>query len=298
VSFYEERPAGGEHLSEVLAEATAIIDAYSVIGSANTRLLTSSEYDQDNIVGQSGEFSMHYQPIVDLTTTEVVGFEALMRWRHPERGWVSPNVFIPLAEQSDFIFKLSSFAFRQAAAAASTWERPGAQSSLPYVTVNLSARQFHDRELMPTIEAAILSSDLSIERLVIEITESTMLLDVTDTVSVLDRLNRLGVGVALGQVGSRHSSLSYLSFLQPRIIKVDQSVVDVPRLSIANESLIDQIVSLGRELNTAVLAEHMETREQVAQFHHLGCALGQGFLFSPAVPVGVASALVGRVMGG
>jgi EAL domain-containing protein (putative c-di-GMP-specific phosphodiesterase class I) len=102
---------------------------------------------------------MHYQPVVSLTTTEVVGFEALMRWQHPTRGWIPPVVFIPLAEQSDLILELGAFALREAAAAASLWEPTGGQDDWPYVTVNLSAHQFHDPHLVAMIEEALLAND-------------------------------------------------------------------------------------------------------------------------------------------
>ena len=134
---------------------------------------------------------MHYQPIVDLTTSEVVGFEALMRWQHPKWGQVPPDVFIPLAEQSDLIFELGSFALHEAARQAMSWERTGAQASQPYVTVNLSARQFHDPELLSMIEEALTTSGLAPERLVLEITESVALVDVVETERVIERLDHL-----------------------------------------------------------------------------------------------------------
>ncbi|MFZ2058737.1 MAG: PAS domain S-box protein [Acidimicrobiales bacterium] len=140
---------------------------------------------------QSGELSMHYQPIVDLTTKEVVGFEALMRWQHPERGLVPPDVFIPLAEQSALIFRLGAFALGQAIAEAASWEPIGAQAGPPYVTVNLSARQFHDPDLVSTIKGLLTASGLAPERLMLEITESVALTDVAGTMSVIKHLDRL-----------------------------------------------------------------------------------------------------------
>jgi diguanylate cyclase (GGDEF)-like protein len=246
---------------------------------------------------QAGELSMHYQPIVDLTTTEVVGFEALMRWQHPVRGWVPPDVFIPLAEQSDLIVDLGSFALREAMAAASSWEPTGAHVRAPYVTVNLSAHQFHDPDLRSMIEEALRTSGLAPERLVIEITESVTLLDVAETLSVMEHLNHLGIGIALDDFGTGYSSLSYLVLLHPRVIKIDRSFVSPVRESVRNDTLLETIVSLGSKLDITMLAEGIETHAQLERLRNLGCELGQGYLFSPAVPAGGVAAVLGPVLG-
>jgi diguanylate cyclase (GGDEF)-like protein/PAS domain S-box-containing protein len=246
---------------------------------------------------QAGDLSMHYQPIVDLTTTTVVGFEALMRWQHPERGWVPPNVFIPLAEQSDLIVELGSFALHEAMAAASSWEPTGAHVGAPYVTVNLSAHQFHDPGLISMVEDVLRTSGLASERLIIEITESVTLLDVAETMSVMEHLSRLGIGIALDDFGTGYSSLSYLALLHPKIIKIDRSFVSPAQESIRNDTLLEAIVSLGRNLNTTVLAEGIETQQQLEHLCELGCQLGQGYLFSPAVPANEVAAMLGRVPG-
>ena len=244
-----------------------------------------------------GDLMMYYQPIVDLVTTEVVGFEALMRWQHPERGFVPPSVFIPLAEQSDLILELGSFAMREAVGAASSWERKGARTSRPYVTVNFSAHQFHDPGLVSMIEEALFESGLEPERLVIENTESVTLRNVTETLRVMERLKRLGVSLALDDFGTGFSSLSYLTLLQPKIIKIDQSFVNAPRESAHDDTLLETIVSLGNRLNMTVLAEGIETPTQLLRLCQIGCELGQGYLFSPAVPADQASSMVGRVLG-
>jgi diguanylate cyclase (GGDEF)-like protein/PAS domain S-box-containing protein len=234
----------------------------------------------------AGTLSMHYQPIVNLATTEVVGFEALMRWKHAERGWVPPDVFIPLAEQSDLILELGAFALNEAVTAASSWIQTGAQNIRPYVSVNLSAHQFQDPGLASKIEGALTMSGLPPRCLVIEITESVTLLDVAETSSVVERLNRLGVDFALDDFGTGYSSLSYLAALSPRIIKVDQSFVNPSLESERNDTLLEAIISLGNKLDGTMLAEGIETVEQLERLRQLDCELGQGFLFSPAVPVG------------
>jgi diguanylate cyclase (GGDEF)-like protein/PAS domain S-box-containing protein len=244
---------------------------------------------------KTGEVSMHYQPIVDLTTTEIVGFEALMRWQHPERGWVPPDVFIPLAEQSDLIIELGSFALREAVRAASSWERIGGQASWPYVTVNLSARQFHDPGLISMTEDILRTGGLAPERLIFEITESLAVLNVPDALSVIEEFHRLGIGIALDDFGTGFSSLSYLVLLNPRIIKIDRYFVSPPNESVQNEMLLESIVSLGNKLHMTMLAEGIETKAQLEQLRHFNCELGQGYLFSPAVPASEVAAMLGRV---
>jgi diguanylate cyclase (GGDEF)-like protein/PAS domain S-box-containing protein len=245
-----------------------------------------------------GDLVMHYQPIADLATSEVVGFEALMRWNHAERGWVPPNDFIPLAEQSDLILELGSFALRESILAASSWAAKDSSSRRPYVTVNLSARQFLDPGLVPTIKSLLLESALPADYLILEITESVALIDIDETMVVLEHLGKLGVGMALDDFGTGFSSLSYLARLNPRIIKIDQSFVrpvdECPR----NDTLLGTIISLGQKLDMTMLAEGIETEPQSTRLRRLGCELGQGFLFSPAVPNDQIEAMVAQVFAG
>jgi diguanylate cyclase (GGDEF)-like protein/PAS domain S-box-containing protein len=242
----------------------------------------------------SGGLEMHYQPIIDLATSEVVGFEALMRWPHPERGWVPPDVFIPIAEQSDLILELGAFAMHEAVTAASAWELQGRGTTLPYVTVNLSAHQFHDRDLIPMIERELKLSGLDPERLILEVTETVALLDISETMNVMDHLNRLHIGIALDDFGTGYSSLSYLAALRPRIIKIDQSFVRPKHDLTRSNTLLEAIVTLGNKLDMIVLAEGIETPDQLQHLNDLHCDLGQGFLWSPAVPNGEAVTMLGE----
>jgi diguanylate cyclase (GGDEF)-like protein/PAS domain S-box-containing protein len=231
----------------------------------------------------SGDLKMHYQPIIDLATTEIVGFEALMRWHHPVRGWVPPNIFIPAAEQSDLILDLGYFALAEAAAAASSWKKLGDEERDLYVSVNLSARQFHDPGLVSIIETVLAQNQLTREQLVIEITESVTLLNVSETLNVMEQLSRLGIYFALDDFGTGFSSLSYLDLLQPKIIKIDQSFVSPSFENPRNDALLEAIISLGQKLNMTMLAEGVETTAQLERLRSFGCELGQGFLWSAAV---------------
>jgi diguanylate cyclase (GGDEF)-like protein/PAS domain S-box-containing protein len=237
------------------------------------------------------ELSMRYQPIVDLSTKEVVGFEALMRWDHPERGAIGPEVFIPLAEQSDMIFKLGAFALHEAITQASSWS-PNESDELPYVSVNLAAQQLGDPELMAMIDDALSESGLAPERLVLEITETSALFDIAETLLVLKGLKAKGIDVALDDFGTGYSSLSYLLQLDPKVIKIDRSFISPTNDSAENELLLEAIISLGQKLHVTLLAEGIENQWQLNKLLRLGCRFGQGYLFSRAVPAGDVDGLL------
>lgn len=232
----------------------------------------------------TGELTMHYQPIVDLETVEVVGFEALMRWLHPERGLIVPSVFIPLAEQSDLILELGQFALEHAIDVASSWERDGASINHAFVSVNLSAHQFQDPTLVARIDGLLSTTGVAPARLVLEITESVALDNIVETKSVVERLRGVGVGLALDDFGTGYTSLAYLAELSPKIIKIDRSFIVQASRDSRSEVMLEAIITLGNNLNSTMLAEGIETRDQLELLRRLGCTLGQGYLFSHAVP--------------
>lgn len=240
------------------------------------------------------ELSMHYQPIIELKTMEIVGFEALMRWHHPERGWVPPDVFIPLAEKSDLIFDLGRFALREALSTAATWNYPSTRSRGPFVAVNLSARQFHDPDILELINSLFVEQGYERGLLVIEVTEHTALLDTADTMDVIARLASFGVDLALDDFGTGYSSLSHLTMLRPAYIKVDRSFISPITTSDQNDTLLEAIVSLGHKLTITVLAEGVETQAQLQKLRQLGCEFAQGYLLSPALPAGELDGLFSR----
>ena len=239
----------------------------------------------------SDELSMHYQPIVELASGAVVGFEALMRWQQRTRGPISPDVFIPLAERSGLIAELGKFALREAGLAAASWQQTVGDGAAPYVAVNLSAHQFHDPALLASIDDMLSTAPLAPSRVVVEITESAALVDVVRAARTIEELRRLGVSIALDDFGTGYSSLSYLAKLRPDIIKIDKSFVSSRAESARAASLLSAMVSLGRDLDMIVVAEGIETPEQLAYLRELGCDLGQGYLFSRPVPAVDVAAL-------
>ena len=239
-----------------------------------------------------GELELYYQPIVHLPDTAVVGFEGLIRWRHAERGWVPPSEFIPLAERSDIILDIGTLAIESAVAAVSAWTAQHPDDPAPFVCVNLSAKQFHSASLVPLVENVLRRHRLPASQLILEITEGVAISNFGETMNTLNRLERIGVGIALDDFGTGFSSLSYLAKINPRIIKVDKSFVQLASASARDATLLEAIVTLGRNLNVTMLAEGVETGEQFSRLVGLGCTLAQGFLFSPAVKEVHASAMV------
>jgi EAL domain-containing protein (putative c-di-GMP-specific phosphodiesterase class I) len=193
-------------------------------------------------------------------------------------------VFIPIAERINLILKLDSFAINQSCAVAATWEAATPGLNPPYVAVNLSARHFHDPTLLPMIELALASSGLPSERLVLEITEGVALRDIESAIVVIAHLKHLGIALALDDFGTGYSSLSYLAKLEPDTIKIDRSFVSPVPKSNSARRLLEAIVSLCNVLDLTTLAEGIETSAQLKELLQLGCNLGQGFLFSRAVP--------------
>ncbi len=294
--------SSSEHSSELIQNADVALYEAKHVGKGRFMVFTPRMHQE--VIGrftlvqelrlalQTGQLAMHYQPLMDLATTTIVGFEALMRWHHPQRGWVPPNAFIPLAEQSDLILELGAFALRTAVAAAGTWMPPHAGARAPCVTVNLSARQFQDPDLARKVEDVLRSSGLAPELLIIEITESVTLFDTVETLKTVERLAELGVAIALDDFGTGYSSLSYLVRLRPRLIKIDQYFVSSPSDSSYNDALLGAIISLGDRLDMTMLAEGIESPEQFHRLRALHCTLGQGYLFSPAVPAEQVKALL------
>ncbi len=234
------------------------------------------------------EFEMHYQPIVDLRSGHVSGVEALVRWRHAERGLVLPTEFIPIAEETGLIVPLGRWVVHAACQQLADWTAAGRLSSPLLkrlsVWVNVSARQLQETDFVETVADALRSSGIQPDRVTLEITESALMADVEHCAATLHRLRALGVRLAIDDFGTGYSSLSYLERLPVEVLKIDRSFIaaighgrDVP-------VLVRSIVKLGQTLHMEVLAEGIETAEQLARLRAIDCRLGQGFYFSAALP--------------
>ncbi len=224
-----------------------------------------------------GEFELHYQPLVGLAEYDIVGFEALVRWRHPVRGLVAPNEFIGAAEESGLIVPFGAWALSAACSEAARWPSPYR------VAVNLSARQFLSDDLPDTVTAALTASGLAPARLELEITESLLLQDAEETLVILHRLRAQGVTICMDDFGTGYSSLSYFLKFPFGRMKIDRSFVAIA-LEPQGAAIIRAAVDLCRSFGIPVVAEGIETAEQLQQVISLGCSEGQGFLFARPVP--------------
>jgi len=231
----------------------------------------------------NGEFVLYFQPEVVLPSRTIVGAEALVRWQHPQRGLLPPDSFIPLAEDTRLIIPMGEWILREACTQAARF--PSGAEGAWFVAVNLSARQFRRGSLVKTVEAALEASGLPANRLELEITESVAMGDIQEAIETLQRLRDMGVRVVLDDFGTGHSSLAYLKSLPLDAIKIDRTFVGAIPGSSADASLVMAILEMARGLSLRVIAEGVETEEQLAFLVANGCRQAQGYLFGRPVPV-------------
>jgi diguanylate cyclase (GGDEF)-like protein/PAS domain S-box-containing protein len=226
----------------------------------------------------AGEFELHYQPVVHLETNAISGLEALVRWRHPEKGLILPGTFIPLAEEIGFIVPLGEWVIRQACATAARWP------SHLRMSVNLSPVQFKNPGLVQVVVGALATSGLSADRLELEITESALLEDSDATLATLYRLRELGVRIAMDDFGTGYSSLAYLQSFPFDRIKIDRSFIKDITDGLGSLNIVRAMAALAKGLGMETTAEGVETSEQLDQVRSEGCTEMQGFLFSRPRP--------------
>jgi EAL domain-containing protein (putative c-di-GMP-specific phosphodiesterase class I) len=224
------------------------------------------------------EFEVYYQPIHDLEADRIVCFEALVRWNHPLRGMTPPANFIPLAEETGLIVQIGDWVLRTACMDAATWSQDVS------VAVNLSPAQFKNRNLVPSIIAALSASGLPANRLELEITESVLLQDSEATLAVLYKLREFGVRISMDDFGTGYSSLSYLRSFPFDKIKIDQSFVHELASRGDSMAIVRAVTGLGKSLGIATTAEGVETNEQLTLLRAEGCNQVQGYLFNPPRP--------------
>ncbi len=239
----------------------------------------------------NGELFLHYQPQIDLRHGGLFGFEALLRWRHPELGMVSPATFIPLAESSGLIIPIGEWVLREACRQASIWTK----SSHPVmIAVNLSALQFQRGNLVDSVASALADSGLPANLLELELTESMLLRDLDVVEDTLQALKRMGVKLSIDDFGTGYSSLTYLKRLAVDRLKIDHSFVSDVLTNAESAAIIRAIVQLAEALQLDVIAEGAESAEQVHRLSLYGCMRLQGYHFSRPVPAEAASLLLSR----
>jgi diguanylate cyclase (GGDEF)-like protein len=236
------------------------------------------------------EFTLHYQPQVKTSGEVIVGAEALLRWQHPDRGWISPAEFVPVAEDTGQIQTIGTWALDRVLAQINTWRAMGLRT--PHISVNVSAHQLKDQAFAHTVEELLAAHALPPECLELEFTESAIVQE--ETLSTVCAIARLGVTLAVDDFGTGYSSLNYLKRFPIDTLKIDQSFVRDLESDPNDAALIRAIIAMARSLQLRVIAEGVETEPQRLLLSKYGCLEYQGFLFSPPVP---AEAFTARLQG-
>lgn len=250
---------------------------------------TTMENDLRQALAQ-GQLELHYQPQHDLHG-RVVGAEALIRWNHPQRGWIMPGQFIELAEQTGQILPIGQWVLRQACAQLGRWSEQTECQHLR-MAVNISQLQFRQTDFVAQVLDAIDAQRIDPRRLELELTESMLAEDMPDIIAKMSAIRRRGVTFSLDDFGTGYSSLAYLKRMPLNQLKIDQSFVRDVLTDPSDASIVRTVISLGHELGLTVIAEGVETEDQRQFLLDSGCKLFQGYLFSPAMPIGAFNAYV------
>ena len=240
------------------------------------------------------QFCLFYQPIVNLSTSKIEGFEALLRWHHPVKGLIGPQLLIPVAEETGLILTLGEMIFELAFEQLLTWQEQGQDLSDFKLSINLSGKQLMAPDLIPTINRLLSQAKIDPRLIKLEITESVLLEEDYDAINVLKHLRNCGFEISLDDFGTGYSSLSYLQRLPIDTLKIDRSFIDKLQHDKRNKNLaiVQSIITLSHAIGLNVIAEGVETREQLAKLRSLGCESIQGYLFSPPVDVQAATNLL------
>ncbi|HNP29380.1 MAG: EAL domain-containing protein [Nitrospira sp.] len=228
------------------------------------------------------EFLLHYQPQINLRTKQVIGMEALLRWHHPYQGLIGPNHFIPQAEENGMIIPIGEWVLRTASKQAKYWEKQGFPNA--QVAVNLSARQIHHGNLPSLIQDILIQSHLDPENLKLELTETFLIHETEETIQTLRELKAMGIHLYIDDFGAGYASLRYLKSFPIDGIKLDQSLIQNLPHSTHEAAIVDAVISLGKKLGLEVIAEGVETGEQMAFLESHGCDVIQGYWIAPPLP--------------
>jgi diguanylate cyclase (GGDEF)-like protein len=290
-----ERATGPEGAEELLRNADVAMYIAKEAGKGRYQIFESEMHDTAlrrlemkadlQRAVDNAEFVLHYQPVIKLATDEIEGLEALVRWRHPVRGLVQPLDFIPLAEETGLIVPIGAWVLREACSQARELHDRHPGRSPVHVAVNLSARQLQRHEIVDEIAVTLSETGLEPNHLVLEITESIMMQDMSLSIQRLTELKELGVQLAVDDFGTGYSSLNYIRRFPVDILKVDKSFVDGVNEVGEESALTAAIIELAGILKLRPVAEGIERADQLAKLLELGCELGQGYYFSKPVPI-------------
>ncbi len=241
------------------------------------------------------EFIVHYQPIIDLSDGKIAGFEALVRWQHPQYGMISPQSFIPIAEETGLIIPIDRWVLQQACHQLRLWHQEKLTDYPLFISVNLSARQFAQLDLIDQIDQILTETQLNPQCLKLEITESAIMDNVNFAAVILQKLRERSIGLSIDDFGTGYSSLSYMHSFPVSSLKIDRSFVQRLDGNPENLGLIPAIISIAKTMGMSAIAEGIETTQQFNQLKTLGCDFGQGYLFSKPVEAQRAMELIASV---
>ncbi|MEP0855871.1 EAL domain-containing protein [Trichocoleus sp. DQ-U1] len=253
--------------------------------------LLQLETDLRKAINQQ-EFQVYYQPIVTLNTGKLAGFEALVRWNHPHRGFISPLDFIPIAEETGLITQIDTWVMREACQQLKIWQQQKLTQEPLTISVNLSGRQFSQSNLIEQIDEIFKKTQLSPQSLKLEITESVLINNSQSAMAIIQELKKRQIQLSLDDFGTGYSSLSYLHCFPINTLKIDKSFVNRMESSQENIGLVPAIMRMAHTMGINVIAEGIETSGQLAQLRALNCDFGQGYLFSKPVESKLASELI------
>lgn len=262
--------------------------------SLNNQILTKMETQSElHQAITNGEFELYYQAQVDLDSDHIVGFEALVRWNHPEQGIITADKFIPLAEDTGMISAIGSWVLSEACHQLKKWQDEGYTGIT--MAVNLSARQFKDPDFVETVETVIKETGIRPQDLELEITESIALDDITYSIDTISQLKDLGIKFSLDDFGTGYSSMNYLKYLPVSNLKIDKSFIDTIIEDKSDKAIVSAIITLARNFNLDVIAEGVENSEQASFLKEAQCNIVQGYLYSVPVSKEDADSLLKNV---
>ncbi|GJL86109.1 MAG: hypothetical protein DHS20C02_18840 [Micavibrio sp.] len=233
---------------------------------------------------EENKISLHYQPIVNFQTGKILGFEALMRWEHPEKGFISPAVFIPVIEESGLIVEASRWALREACKTLKRIESQTGHDRELHMSVNFSSTDFASDNFVDTIYNIISESDVDPKQIHLEITERLLMQQPDNAKDTLLMCQKAGMGISIDDFGTGYSSLSYLHYFPIDTLKIDQSFIRDMHKDEGSMELVKSIISLGKNLKMAIVAEGIEDKEEAKALRNLGCDLAQGYLYAKPMP--------------
>ncbi|WP_445635127.1 Diguanylate cyclase [Nostoc sp. DSM 114161] len=291
-----------ERPEDVLRDADTAMYRAKILGRARYELFNSNMYanalaklqletDLRRAIEHS-ELRVYYQPIVSLTTGCILGFEALLRWEHPERGLLSPADFIPIAEETGLIFSIGKWVLHEACSQMQAWRTSYPSNSLSKISVNLSLKQFYQPDLIEQIGQILQSTGLNADSLVLDITENVIVENGDRVIAALSQLREMGIQLSIDDFGTGYSSLGRLYNFPISLLKIDRSFISSINTNSRDLEIVEILVTLAHKLGVDVLAEGIETKEQLVLLRKLNCEYGQGHFFSVPLNSSAAEVLI------